>query len=87
VNTSPAQQRAQQAQREYQSSIWAQQARSQYLAGAGGWQEPARGVGGGWQQHAGELNDSAWSRSAGQDRYSSFGSGGGFGDRFGGFRR
>ncbi len=87
VNTSPAEQRAQQAQREYQSSIWAQQARSQYLAGAGGWQEPARGVGGGWQQHAGELNDSAWSRSAGQDRYSSFGSGGGFGDRFGGFRR
>lgn len=87
VNTSPAEQRAQQAQREYQSSIWAQQARSQYFAGAGGWQEPARGVGGGWQQHAGELNDSAWSRSAGQERYSSFGSGGGFGDRFGGFRR
>jgi hypothetical protein len=87
VNTSPAEQRAQQAQREYQSSIWAQQARSQYFAGAGGWQEPARGVGGGWQQHAGELNDSAWSRSVGQDRYSSFGSGGGFGDRFGGFRR
>ncbi len=87
MNTAPAQQRAQQAQREYQSSIWAQQARSQYLAGAGGWQEPARGVGGGWQQHAGELNDSAWSRSAGQDRYSSYGSGGGFGERFGGFRR
>jgi hypothetical protein len=91
MNPAPAQQRAQQAQREYQSSIWAQQARSQYLAGgsgpAGGWQEPARGVGGGWQQHAGELNDSAWSRSAGQDRYSSYGSGGGFGERFGGFRR
>jgi hypothetical protein len=90
VNTAQAQ-RAQQAQREYQSSPWAQQARSQYLSGGdqpwGGWQERGYASGGGWQQPAAGLNDAAWSRSAGQDRYSSFGYGGGFGDRFGGFRR
>lgn len=87
VNTAQGQQRAQQAQREYQSSPCAQQARSQYQSGGGGWQERNGGSGGGWQQHAGEINNSAWARSAGQDRVSSFGSGGGFGDRFGGFRR
>ena len=91
VNTAQAQQRAQQAQREYQSSPWAKQARSQSLSGGdqawGGWQERGSGFGGAGQQDAGALTDSAWSRSAGQDRYSSFGYGGGFGDRFGGFRR
>jgi hypothetical protein len=90
VNSSPAQQRAQQAQREYQSSPWAQQARSQYLAGGtppgGGWQEPARGYGGG-PQYGGGLDAAASARAAGQDRYSAYGSGGGFGERFGGFRR
>jgi hypothetical protein len=79
--------RAQQAEREYRASPWAQQARSQYLAGSGqsygGWQE--RGAaGGGWQQPAAALNDSSWSRSAGQERYSSY-SGGGWEERFGGY--
>ena len=91
VNTAQAQQRAQQARDQYQASPGAQQARSQYLSGGaqswGGRQERNGGSGGGWQQHAGELNDSAGARSAGQARFSSFGSGGGFDNRFGGFRR
>ena len=100
VNTTQAQQRAQQSRDQYQSSPWAQQdraqyqaapqaqqARSQYQSGGGGWQERSSGSGGGWQQNASQLNDSAWARSAGDARYSSSASGGGFGDRFGGFRR
>ena len=100
VNTGQAQQRAQQSRDQYQSSPWAQQdraqyqaapqaqqARSQYQSGGGGWQERSSGSGGEWQQNAGQLNDSAWARSAGDARYSSSASGGGFGERFGGFRR